>query len=171
RDECMQCHHQAQERPCLTCHSLENQFRQGVANPDVPGEPDVMADMVACDDCHAAIGEGHKTEAVLETCGACHDEGTSLAVVEAQDGAKSGIAELEELLPEARAKAKIVANTFQAKASVLVARAEKSLETLKEDRSRGFHNAAYTALLIEDARNALERVISWQETGEAAEVK
>ncbi len=171
REECMQCHHVGQERECLACHSLEDQFRHGVANAEVPGEPDVMADMVDCESCHAAIAEGHKREAVLEACGSCHEDGMSLAVTEAQEKAKAGIAELEGLLKEGRAKAKTVADTSRAEVDILIERVEKSLATLKDDRSRGFHNEAYTAHLMEDARNALERVISWQNGGEPEAAK
>jgi hypothetical protein len=165
REECMQCHHVEQERPCLTCHSLENQFRQGVANTEVPGEPDVMADMVDCEGCHVTIAEGHKREAVLEACGSCHEEGMSLAVTEAQEKAKTGIAELEGLLKEGRAKAKTVADTSRVEVDILIARVERSLATLKDDRSRGFHNPAYTSHLVQEAREALEQALTRQDAG------
>jgi hypothetical protein len=72
---------------------------------------------------------------------------------------------LEGLLKEGRAKAKTVADTSRVEVDILIARVERSLATLKDDRSRGFHNPAYTSHLVQEAREALEQALTRQDAG------
>jgi hypothetical protein len=75
---CHQCHSGGASpgnENCEGCHEQE----QGLIYATLAGlesfeiEPDFMADMVACDDCHST-SEPHSRELALASCSNCHDE-------------------------------------------------------------------------------------------------
>jgi len=75
---CDQCHSggaSPSSDSCEGCHTLE----QGLISATLTElesfeiEPDFMADMVACDDCHST-SEPHSREQALASCADCHDD-------------------------------------------------------------------------------------------------
>jgi len=75
---CDQCHSggaSPQSDSCEGCHGLQ----QGLISATLPAlesfaiEPDFMADIVACDDCHSTT-EAHSRDVALASCSDCHDD-------------------------------------------------------------------------------------------------
>jgi hypothetical protein len=164
REECMQCHHQRDDMGCVACHDFEDGFRHGVTLTAVPGEPDPMAEIVTCDVCHSGIGEGHSREAVLESCSQCHEEpGFTDRVDEVQNRTKTQIRDLEARFETSRRIAEGLGEEGRQEAQPLMTQTESILNTLKADRSLGFHNAGYAAQLFREAEQAMERVHSMQQ--------
>jgi hypothetical protein len=160
REECMQCHHQSTQRECTDCHKFEDLFRNGTALTEIKGEPDVMAEMVSCDGCHAEIAEGHSKEQVLGTCSMCHEEPDfEKKVDEIQMATEESIREIENLLKQAIIVGEGLPESSQEEIQTLIKHGEDLLKILKKDRSLGFHNNIYSTLLVKDAKDSLEKVI------------
>ena len=165
REECMQCHHQDTQRGCEECHAFEDHFRNGLALQTLKGEPDSMIEMVTCDVCHAEIADGHSREAVLGTCSMCHEEeGFDKNVDEIQATTQDSIQLIEDLLQKAKGVSENLPEASQQEIKPLLDEGEEILKILKKDRSHGFHNAAYSAQLANQAEETMNQVISWEET-------
>ena len=168
REECMQCHHQSTEKACIECHTFENDFRQGVALKEVSGDPDVMAEMVTCDVCHSNISAGHSKDAVLQSCAMCHEDAETIQQVEfIQTRTEVSVRRIEDLFIDTK---RFVENQPAAdlkEIRPLLAVSEKIVETLKSDRSHGFHNAPYTDLLLQRAEEALGKIVNYEEPAQA----
>jgi hypothetical protein len=163
REQCMACHHQKRKEACVDCHTFEKNFRNGTALADIQGKPGPMADTVTCNVCHADIAKGHSKEAVLKVCANCHEESeykNKVNEFQRQTGEK--LQEVENLLKRAKKVAEDLPESSTTEVNVLLAKSEKILETAKKDRSHGFHNPAYSALLLKDAEDKLQKVVSWQ---------
>jgi len=163
REDCMSCHHN-QDRGCTECHTFENSFRKGTALTSTPGDPDVMADAVTCDVCHAGIEEGHSRDSVLAACSNCHDDPAyKNRVDEIQNKTDGEILILADLMKKGKRIAETLPESAQARVNVMLDQTEEILKTLKKDKSRGFHNAAYSAKLLKDGEETLQKVITWQQ--------
>ncbi len=170
REECMQCHHQRDDMGCVACHDFEDGFRHGTALAAVPGEPDPMAEMLSCDVCHGGIAEGHSREAVLASCGQCHEEPAyTERVHEVQSRTKEQLRELEARVETSRKIAEGLGSDARQEAMTLLAKSETILNTLKADRSFGFHNAGYATELFREAEQAAETVHAMQQAQAAKE--
>ncbi|PIS37362.1 MAG: hypothetical protein COT35_06435 [Nitrospirae bacterium CG08_land_8_20_14_0_20_52_24] len=158
REICMQCHHKDIKKECIECHAFENQFRNGLALEGIKGEADPMVEIVTCDVCHAKISEGHNKKDVLAACSMCHkDAGFEKRVDEIQKKTDDSIQELEKLLEAKKKVVYDIPDVSQKEMQPVIDQGEKILQTLKKDRSRGFHNAAYSSLLVKNARDILEK--------------
>jgi hypothetical protein len=150
RADCMSCHHGDEARDCTDCHATQVAMRAGTVL-GISGEPDVMADDVECDMCHAGVREGHDPQVVREICADCHEG----AIVDRLDEIQRRVsADLERIggrfaaLHEAQSPGVVVAGEI--------------IENLRSDGSRGFHNADYADMLLRRA----DELISAEERAE-----
>ncbi|PJA77398.1 MAG: hypothetical protein CO150_01165, partial [Nitrospirae bacterium CG_4_9_14_3_um_filter_53_35] len=85
------------------------------------------------------------------------DAGFEKRVDEIQKKTDDSIQELEKLLEAKKKVVYDIPDVSQKEMQPVIDQGEKILQTLKKDRSRGFHNAAYSSLLVKNARDILEK--------------
>ncbi len=161
REACMKCHHQESGKECSHCHLFERRFRNGTLLKDFPGKPEPMAEVVACGTCHSGIAEGHSKKAVLSTCVLCHEEkGIEKKVEQIQKRTTEGVKRLTSLLQQSRKVVETLPEVSQREAEPVLRQGEKILEILRKDRSHGFHNPAYSSLLLKNTGESLQQLVS-----------
>jgi nitrate/TMAO reductase-like tetraheme cytochrome c subunit len=147
RTECGSCHHRAEQAAktdCATCHRTQQGMIAGSLD-GFTGEADVMAESVSCTDCHGSAPDVVRPKG--ESCASCHDEDYAEMLTEWQQTTESlrekveqllGTAELRGIDPEA------------------IGSARRALDAVKQDGSRGGHNAPFAEALLRDAARKLE---------------
>jgi hypothetical protein len=106
----------------------------------------------------------HSRDNLLGSCLGCHEEADfSEQVDTAQERSEKAIRQLKGLLEETKKVAAGLPEGLRSDAEPRIVKSEKILATLEQDRSRGFHNGAYSSLLAEEAEAALGEVISMAE--------
>jgi hypothetical protein len=158
RVDCHSCHHRSEELACESCHTLQDMFFRGKGVENVTTEPNVMMDMVACQDCHQGIEDGHSREAVKETCIDCHDEEYGDMMVGWQELTSTELREIEGMLNN-RIDREVKTQDIEGEVLVKVLKsAGEKLTWVNQDGSLGVHNPSLARSLIESAGDDLRRV-------------
>ncbi len=146
---CSDCHHQAKNPKCETCHPQQAGFYAGTF---LAASPDSMSSSgIACSDCHLAAGN-YPSIPTADVCASCHDAGTMKALQAEQTEVKTAISEWDRMFP------KMVASygTDLKGAGVDSLRAiERDVENFKKEGSYGAHNSPYAKLLVRRIGNFL----------------
>jgi nitrate/TMAO reductase-like tetraheme cytochrome c subunit len=172
---CNDCHHGSGMGAveCEDCHVENHNLYNGQnacdeESCDVRGEPNVMVDAVACDECHIQIADGEEStpEGIKATCMECHDNDQAYAdMVDEwlEDVGALGVAELTVRLKETQGMIlrAIKNGQYTYDAQDLVDNAEKNLKLIQVGNP--LHNIAFSrdlasrvSRLLDQARKTLQ---------------
>ena len=158
RSECMSCHHEAQDIACGHCHLAQEALYTGeVANWDVEGAPDFMAEEdVECVECHDLSSE-LSIAAIQETCIDCHEVGYDETLREWINQMQATLGNASLLLEKTRREAQIARSRRQntAEADALLEQAEKLIQLV--EKGKGAHNYELSLELIQQADAKLQK--------------
>jgi len=156
RVECLRCHHQTGSK-CTHCHEPQVQFIRGEAVGETEPQPDVMADTVKCNECHAKISQGHSLSEVKGTCVRCHEAQYGQMTDKWQQEISERMKKLELFLKILTFKKKIP-DPEKRKTEILVKEVEDLLKAIHQDKSKGAHNFVYAQKLLSKAEEKVFRV-------------
>ncbi len=144
KQSCAVCHHEEQERECISCHQLQKTFYLGgkITGLEIP--PDIMAEAEAeCTDCHHN-DEGQIYRSNGQKCAGCHDEEYSEMFDDWQNSTKEL---LQRLTADIAAKKE--ENLTQESRQEL-SRIERIAWNVRLDGSSGIHNYMFIEELLTD---------------------
>ncbi|HUU57740.1 MAG TPA: cytochrome c3 family protein, partial [bacterium] len=167
--ECFECHLEIKHGTlelspllapdCASCHGYRHSEQEnvylGIGGLDTPSVPSAKFEArISCAGCHGAVpAEGAFPRATGESCVSCHGAGYDRVLERWQRD--TGEAHRKGAALVAAAKAAVYAaggrDPARAHPRTLVAQAEKNLELVAADGSRGAHNIIYANALIETA--------------------
>ena len=166
KEGCMNCHHKQRDIECVHCHQDQKLFQQGTAGGYgvFPMErilkemPDVMAQQVACKDCHDLTQKDHSVTAIKDKCVGCHGKGYDDKLIQWEKDLLSAQSNLTLKLVESNEKM-IQAQKDRKdtrRAEELYYEAEANLRLVKG--AHGVHNMKYAKILLEQAMTRANQI-------------
>ncbi len=168
---CHSCHHPqggGSPYPCERCHRGERDLRQGLvrvgSGPDGAGrfevraEPEAMADMAECSDCHQDVAKGAprtSSRVITRACVECHEDSTPSERAGLIAERRLGY---EATLEEIRRLERIYRGDERRMGAV-----ERLRSVLEADSSRGFHNPGLTSEIRDMAGDLEPGVVGGRE--------
>jgi nitrate/TMAO reductase-like tetraheme cytochrome c subunit len=156
---CFQCHNdKLAPRECAICHQLQLRMNLGTEGIGIPDTPNTMyPDSTVCADCHLPEYD-YKINAKKICVEECHEEGYDDTLVEWQD---QTLALLKKMEPQVRAVSNDIEAAKRAGRNVgpaeeLFNDANYNFRFVKDDGSKGGHNADYAESLLGVAQEKIE---------------
>ena len=141
--DCAPCHHTDAKADCTRCHPGQTELYRGTvpASLGMKVDPDVMADSVACADCHDPTNPDALKD-VGKACAGCHQGDGPKNLASWRDELKKGRDKVEALSQQVRLTIEMLNRRNQDTSAFHRRFAAIEARMTFIERARGFHNVA-----------------------------